>query len=384
MVLCCARADAALLASMVWAACPPDILAKCFKSQQDYVDNSAAACACTSWRDTFRGCAEDIRVQLSPLNQAALPSTYLRQFKGLCRVEVAVGPKWIQQHSGSWLTAGDIGHDKESEGRWTETVRSIPASCCWLKLYSLCTSFHIQSFPRTSSHASNLRSVHIYSHHRSVVSFGAFSSLLRLQLLSLVGRRSSENSSMIFIHGSLQELPIGITNLQLSHCRTLPDLCLQELPFVPNLTHLDISFCTVSFGKEAEVADLHQLQVMVLDGAKARCPDTVVASLMTATQLQELNLRNFLLSGVDEPAAVVPIAVLPLGELLLSLQSLQKLDVTSCRHVQLGPSEYTQLRLHSFACHYSQLNIVDAMPFKPFSQPFQARDGNTVRPTLQV
>lgn len=366
---------------MAWSTCPPDVLAKCLKLQQDYVDNSAAACACTSWRDTFRGCAEEIRLQHNPINQTLLPSTYLRQFKGLRTVEVAIGPEWAQQDSASWLTAGDVVPQRGlyGEGLWTETVRSIPASCCWLKLDSLLPFLMISRYSSTFSHYFNLRSLYIYTHHEAVIHVDTFASLPRLQLLSLV-TRPSQPSGRVTVDGSLKDLPNSITNLQLSHCCILRDLCLLQLPYVPHITSLELSSCTVSFGDTSEVADLHQLKVLVLDGVLAKCPEPVVASLMTATQLQDLNLRNFTITNGEEG----PIAVLQLGALLPSLQSLQKLDVTSCRHVQLGPSEYTQLRLHSFACHYRQLNIVEAMPFQTFSQPFQTSDGSRVWPTLQV
>ena len=75
---------------------------------------------------------------------------------------------------------------------------------------------------------------------------------------------------------------------------------------------------------------------------------------------------------------------LQLGVLLSVLQSLKKLDITSCRHVKVTPIEYPLLRLHSFACHYCQLRQVEDRPFTTFSQAFQTREGITVTPTLRV
>lgn len=120
-------------------------------------------------------------------------------------------------------------------------------------------------------------------------------------------------------------------------------------------------------------------KVMVLKGAQARSGEIVTASLSTARQLQDLNLSQFQLDNVGGHRQK-----LQLGVLLLSLQSLQKLDITSCRHVNMSPSEYPLLRVHSFACHYRQLSQVETRPFTAFLQAFQTREGTTVTPTLQV
>ena len=362
---------------MEWSTCPPDILAKCFKSQQDYKDNSAAACVCTSWHDTFRNCAEQIEIQQNPLNEALLSPTYLKQFTSLQKVELGLGPEWPDQHStsGHWLWAGAPKPRWEDVPRWTETMQSIPTSCYLLKLDGFFP--YVQNSLGAINHLTNLRSLHIHSHQWRNVFLKDFANLKQMQSLSLVGRQSSG----ITIHGSLHGLPVGITNLQLNFCQQVASeaqfFCLQHMSHLPELTSIDMSFCCVSFGEGSEVAELHRIKVLVLDCARARDSESVVASLMTATQLQDLNLRKFKLDSVGLP-------VVQLGGLLTSLKSLQKLDVTGCDHVYLGPSEYTQLRLHSFACHYSQLNIVDTVPFKAFSQPFQTREGITIWPSLQV
>lgn len=51
---------------------------------------------------------------------------------------------------------------------------------------------------------------------------------------------------------------------------------------------------------------------------------------------------------------------------------------------ELGPSEYTQVRLHSFACKYDQLSPVTEVPFTTFSQAFFSRQGSKVGPSLQI
>ena len=364
---------------MVWSTCQPDVLARCFKSQQDYIDNSAAACACRSWRDTFRGCAEQIEVQQNPLNEALLSPTYLQQFEGLHTVELGRGPEWPQQHSGSWLRAEVVKPQTKRANvlGWTQTMQSIPPSCCRLKLDGLLPSPHISA--GAFSQLSNLQSLHIHSHHQCRIFLIDFAHLLRLQSLSLVGH----HSSCITVHDSLHFLPAGITNLQFTFClqggQQLEFFCLQHLAHLHELRTLDMSNSSISFGEDSELADFHNIKVMVLDGAHGKGPDAIVASLMTATQLQDLSLRRFLVDSIDD---LLP--ELQLGAALTSLCSLQKLDVTSCSHVLLGPSEYTELKLYSFACDYTQLNIVEAVPFKRFSQPFQTRAGTTVWPSLQI
>lgn len=364
-------------ASMVWLTCPPDVLAKCFKSQHDYVDNSAAACVCTTWRDTFRGCAEQIKIQQNPLNEALLSPTYLQQFEGLRRVELGRGLGWPKQHSGSWLTTEAVQpqNTRADVPHFAQTMQSVPSSCCWLKLDGFFPS--VQTAAGAFSQLSNLQNLHIHSHQQCNVFLEDFAHLLHLQLLSLAGHRSSS----ITIHDSLHCLPAGITNLHFTSCRKggqgLQFFCLHDLSHLHELRTLDMSSTNVSFGEESEVADFCNVKVLVLDGAHGTGP--LVASLKTAVHLQDLSLRRFLVDVVDNQ-----LPELQLGPALASLSSLQKLDVTSCRHVFLGPSEYTQLRLHSFACNYDQLNIVEAVPFKGFSQPFETREGITVWPSLHI
>ena len=84
-----------------WSDCPPDVLARCFTSQQDFNGNSAATCVCRSWRDTFRGCAEQISIDQNRLQEGPLGSTYLQQFSGLHTVESE------QKHRGSWPRVED-------------------------------------------------------------------------------------------------------------------------------------------------------------------------------------------------------------------------------------------------------------------------------------
>ena len=377
--VCCRKRKCCPQASMAWSTCPPDVLAKCFNSQHDYIDNSAAACVCTSWRDTFRGCAEAIKVQQNPLNEALLSATYLQQFKGLDKVELGLGSGWPQQHSGSWLRADSVRpQNKLADGpRWLQTMQSIPPSCSWLMLDGFLppVPFSEGAF----SQLSNLQRLHIYSHQQCEVFLEDFAHLLQLQSLSLVGQYSSS----IIIHDSLHCLPAGITNLQFKFCsrynQSLGFFCLKALSHLHELRTLDMSNTNVSFEEDSEVVDLHNIKVMVLDGAQATGQESVVASLMTATQLQDLSLRKFWVDSVDDQ-----FFELQLGSVLTSLSSLQKLDVTACSHVLLGSSEYSQLRLHSFACDYAQLNIVEAVPFKAFSQPFQTREGITVWPSLQI
>ena len=366
---------------MAWSTCPPDVLAKCFKSQQDYVDNSAAACVCKPWRDTFRACAEQIKIQQNPLNEALLSPTYLRQFEGLHTVDLGLGPGRPQQSvAGSWLRdAADTQQNKWADvHRWTQTMQSIPPACCWLRLDGFFPS--VPHPVGAFSQLSNLSSLHIYSHQHCNVFLEDFAHLPQLQSLSLVGHILRS----ISIHSSLCRLPAGITNLQFKDCHKqeaygLHRFCLQDLSHMCELRMLDMSNCHISFqvGEDSEVANLQNIKVLVLDGAEARGSASVVASLMTATQLEELSLRNFRI-------AIVLLHEAQLGPVLASLSSLQRLDITHCCHVFLGPSEYTQLRLHSFACDYSQLNIVEAVPFKAFSEPFQTREGTTVWPKLQI
>ena len=246
-------------------------------------------------------------------------------------------------------------------------MQSIPTSCCRLRLDDLRLHGSIPAALSALSQLLNLQNLSIYSNQRNHVSVGVIANLLQLQLLSLVGLG-------IEIHDGLKCLPTGITNPQLNNCSLVAEgckgFCLQDVSSLPKVSSLDFSYCGISFETEAGVVDLHNIKELVSEGAVAeQSPESVIASLNTAKQLQALNLRAFRLYGGHKPH-------LQLGKLLSSLQSLPKLDVTSCRHVLLGRSEYTLLKLHSFACQYSQLSIVEALPFSPFSQAFQTSEGN--------
>lgn len=378
--------DASLDEQDLWSTCPPAVLARCFNSQQNYTDNSAAACACTAWHDTFRSSVGQIRIHQNPIHE--VPSTYLHQFTGLHTVELGIGPDW-QQHSDSWLRAekGTSPHRSLGVPLWTATMQSIPISCCWLKLDSFFP--YAQSSLAAFHHLSSLQSLQIHSSQWTNVFLEDFANLQQLQSLSLVGRLG-HHSSNIRVFGSLQDLPAGITKLRLHNCHSVPakrrlrrqekGFRLQGLAHFSELTCLDVSYCRVSFGAESEVVDLKHIQVLVLDQAQAKFSESMIASLSTATQLQDLSLRTFQFDCVGHQSPV-----LPLGRLLLSLKSLLKLDITSCFHFKhLGSYEYTQLRLHSFACHKSQLSIAEAMLSRTLSQTLQRREGSMIKPSFQV
>lgn len=252
-------------------------------------------------------------------------------------------------------------------------IQSIATSCCWLRLDGLQIHGAGPISLGTLSQLSNLQSLYIHSHHRGDVSLEAIANLTQLQLLSLVGLTIKH-------FGGSKGLPTGITNLQLKSCSAVPlgkGFCLQDLLVFQKLTSLGFPYCRISFGEAAKVVDLHHLKVLVLEGAIAEeSAQLIVASLTTAQEVQDLNLRAFRLDTVEPN--------LQLGRMLSSLQSLQKLDVIKCSHVHLGPSEYAHLRLHSLACHYSQLSIVEEVPFRPFLLASHIVEGNTIRPSLQV
>ena len=356
----------------LWSKCPPDVLARCFKSQQDYTDNSAAACVSKSWRDAFQGCAEQIKIQQNPFNEGSLSSTYLKQFTRLHTVELGIEPEWQQQHASIILQQ----HRLQEANHWTEMMQSIPTSCCCLRL----DVWKLDAIPASRGPLSkfyNLQSLYIHSNQNNHVSLEVIANLSQLQLLSLVGQGNGPGTN---VYGGLKCLPTGITNLQLNNCHAVPvgSFCLQDISRLLNVRSLDFSYCVISFDNEAGGVDLQHIKVLVLEGAVVRnFPEVVVASLTTAKQLQDLNLRAVCIGRQSYDLQLQM-------KLLSSLQSLQKLDVTSCRHVHLGPAEYTRLNLHSFACHYSQLSIVEAVPFSPFSQEFETREGHTILPSLQV
>ena len=294
-----------------------------------------------------------------------MPSTYLQQFTGLHMLELGAEPDWQQQGSSTTPQCG-----LQGATFWTEMIQGIPTSCCWLRLK---THGAVPASLGTLSQLSNLQSLYIYSYHRGDVSLEALASLTQLQLLSLVGLTIKH-------FGSSKVLPTGIMNLQLKSCSAVPlgkGFCLQDLSLFPKLTSLGFSYCHISFGQAAKVVDLHHLKVLALEGAIAEgSAELIVPSLTAAQELQDLNLRALCLVAHTSESQ--------LGKMLPSLQSLQKLDVTKCRHVHLGPSEYAHLRLRSLACHYSQLSIVEDVPFRPFSLGSQAVQGNTIWPSLQV
>ena len=258
----------ALNSQALWSQCPLDVLARCFKSQQDFVDNSAAACVSISWRDAFKGCAEQIKVQQNPANKGPLPSTYLQQFMGLHTFELESGPEWRQQDSS--ITPQ---HRLRMATLWTELIQSIQDSCCWLRLDGLRLHFFIPAALSALSQLSNLQSLYINSHPRADVSLEAIANLSQLQLLSLF-KLSIEDFE------GLSWLPTGITNLQLTCCRSADQpfrkgLCLLNLSLCPKVTSLNITHCCISFGEEAQVVDLHHIKVLVLEGAAAQGPHSL-------------------------------------------------------------------------------------------------------------
>lgn len=361
----------------LWSACPIDILVRCFKAQQDYTDNSAAACVCRLWRDTFQTSAEQISIQQNPLNEGLFSSTYLQQFKELQTVEVARGHEWQQQQPSSWLTAEQHSWQQPESStadiqRWCKILQSVPASCCLLKLVDF---LPFQTLLPVSQ-LTNLQSLQVQSCWGPPVSLDTLANLSKLQSLRLVGQTNS-----IQVYGSLGDLPADITNLQLSYCKAMDyssegGFFLQDLQRLPKLAVLDICSCRVNFGKESELVDLSRIRVLGLEEVTAPCPPSVMASLATATCLQELSLRKFLL---DDRAFG-----LSLDTLLSILPSLQKLDVTSCMHVRLGLSECSQLRLHAFAFHFHQLTTLEGCHFNNFTQLIQMGNDTTMKPVLQV
>ena len=360
----------------LWSACPIDVLVRCFKAQQDYTDNSAAACVCRPWRDTFRTSAEHISIQQNFLNEGLLSPTYLQQFKGIHTVEVARGLDWQHRQPSSWLTAVEHPQQQPESStadvhRWYQTMQSVPASCCLLKI--------VDSLPAQTlnpvSQLTNLQRLQLQSCWGPRVSLKALGVLPKLLSLRLIGQTSS-----IQVYGSLGDLPARITGLQLSCCTAMDyspgiGFGLQDLRRLPKLAVLNISLCRVNFGTEAEQVDLSHIRVLLLERAQAPCPPSVVASLTTATHLQELSLRMFLL---DDRRFALSL------ELLLSLPSLRRLDVTSCMHVRVGLSESNQLRLHAFAFHFHQLTTLEGCHFNHLIQLIQTGHDNTMKPVLQV
>lgn len=111
-----------------WSICPPDVLARCFRTQQDFKDNTAAACVCTSWRDSFRDYVQQMIIDFRTFKQRQSHSTHL-QTSGQHTLESR--PAWQQQHfSGEpRLTQHE---PKRRLDPWThssEVDRSISNSC---------------------------------------------------------------------------------------------------------------------------------------------------------------------------------------------------------------------------------------------------------------
>lgn len=111
-----------------WSICPPDVLARCFESQQTCRDNTAAACVCTSWRDSFRDYTHQIILDFRALKQRQSHSKRLLT-SGQHTVEAI--PAWQQQYLCGEPTLRQ--HDpKQRLDPWThsaEVDRWISNSC---------------------------------------------------------------------------------------------------------------------------------------------------------------------------------------------------------------------------------------------------------------
>ena len=362
----------------LWAACPPDILGRCFRAQLDYTDNSGAGCACASWNQTFRACGAEVAIHQNPLNQALLSSTYLRQFSDLHIVRLAKSADW-QTQSGTWLNAVAakcFSWGPRDLAQWTETMQSIPDSCRQLVLDSFLPNEHI--FLSGFSQLLNLQQLCIQGGYPVMVDLEDLGLLKQLQILSVIGQSPSAPA---LVRGSLDMLPRTLKELRLRACAAMSwpshqGFCLQSLSHMDVLDHLDSSFSIVSFEMDSEVVSLQTLTSLLLEGSSVTPPQALTEFLTTATNLQELVLRSCILGDGQ--------FVLSLEFLLQSLPSLQTLDVASCSHVLLGPSDCKTLRLHSFSFHYGQLLNTEVNQFNDFMQPFRSHDGSLITPLLQV
>ena len=121
--------------------CPPDVLARCFRSQQDYTDNCAAACACQSWHETFRDRAEQIKIQQNPLNVYSLSSTCLQEFTRLHTVNLGLAADWPRS---------DVLLRWTRVLRWIETWQSCSSFLLLLEVSQL-LSLRLESFERLQS-----------------------------------------------------------------------------------------------------------------------------------------------------------------------------------------------------------------------------------------
>ena len=367
-----------------WSSCPPDVLVRCFKAQYDYVDNSAAACVCSAWNDTFRTCAEDISIQQKALSADLWSSTYLQQFTGVRKVDLLGAAAWPKQHVGSWLTeeqsASPHVWDPARLQRWTEIMQSVPASCQCLTLLDFLPQ--AQNFLGSFSQLTNLTTLHIHTRQECDVSLRDIANLWQLKSLTLIGvpLATDRAFSLIRVYGRLQDLPEGIASIQLRCCCSAsgPEShgLLTGLGCLPELTALVFSSRFLDFDKQEGPVNFHQLKELALETGLVASPQLLLALLQSATRLQSLSLRNFELLGHT--------FALPLGDLLAMLPSLVKLDVTSCHHVWISPSDCWHLKLHAFAFHYSQLTDVDASHFTAFTRPSQDRYGHPAQLIMQL
>ncbi len=361
----------------LWAACPPDILGRCFRAQKDHTDNSGAGCACTSWNQTFRACGAEVAIHQNPLNQALLSSTYLRQFSDLHTIRLAKGADW-QTQSGTWLNAVPAKcytWGPKDLAQWTGIMQSIPDSCRQLSLECFLPNEQILG---GFSQLLNLQQLCIQGGHPVMVDLEDLGLLKQLQILSVTGQ---SQSAPALVRGSSDMLPRTLKELRLKACAAMSwpsheGFCLQSLSHMDVLDHLDLSFSIVSLEMDSELVSLQMLKSLLLEGSYVTPSQALSHFLSTATSLQELVLRNCILDDGE--------FVLSLESLLQTLPSLQTLDVASCSHVHLGPSDCRTLRLHSFSFHYSQLLNIEATQFNDFMQPFRSRDGSVISPLLQV
>jgi len=227
-----------------WAACPPDILVRCFRAQLDYTDNSGAGCACASWNQIFRACGAEVAIHQNPLNQALLSSTYLRQFSDLHKVRLAKGADW-QTQSGTWLNAVPAKcytWGPRDLAQWTETMQSIPDSCRQLSLE--CFLPNEQIFLSGFSQLLDVQQLCVQGGCPVMVDLEDLGLLKQLQVLSVIGQSPSAPA---LVRGSLDMLPRTLKELRLRACAAMSwpsheGFCLQSLSHMDGLDHLDLSF----------------------------------------------------------------------------------------------------------------------------------------------
>ena len=368
----------------LWSSCPSEILAKCFMAQLDHTDNCGAGCVCVSWNEIFCTCVTEIAIQQNPLNEALLSSTYLSQFSDLHKVDLARGADWQTQND-VWLNGPSTPRytwSSEESTRWTATLQSLPPSCRHLTLDGFLPQDHnILTALSQRSEFGNLQQLHIRGCHEPWVDLAHFRHLQRLEVLSLTGQSIS---SVVKVQGTFTDLPAGLLHLKLRYSEKVasPDregFDLTGLSHLDHLDYLDLSYSPANFGAASVVADLQSLTTLVLTNSVATLDDCCLqftAALSTATRLQDLSLRCF---TFDDDRCV-----LKLDWLLMSLPSLQMLDVTSCPHISLVPADCRKLHLHSFSFHYSQLMNVEVNQFNNFTRPSQTDECSVVKSMLQV